>query len=104
MAKSNPILEQYAEREIQRRIAKGELFTLEMVNRDLVANCDMLAKMMTIAVNRGAGIGKKKFNQDIQPVLDGLLDDFFRRKDEDNGDQTHAISVVDRMYDQIMED
>lgn len=103
MAKSNPILEQYAEREIQRRIAKGELFTLEMVNRDLVANCDMLAKMMTIAVNRGAGIGKKKFNQDIQPVLDGLLDDFFRRKDEDNGDQTHAISVVERMYEQIME-
>lgn len=104
MGKPNPYIEQIVEKEIQRRIAKGELFTLDMVNRDLVANCDMLSKMMTIAVNRGAGIGKKKFNQDIQPVLDGLLDDFFRRKAEDNGDQTHAISVVERMYDQIMED
>ena len=104
MAKNNPLLEQYAAREIARRIAKGELFTPEMVNRDLVANCDMLAKMMTVDVNRGAGIGKKKFNQDIQPVLDELLDDFFRRKAEDNGDQTHAISVVERMYDQIMEE
>lgn len=104
MGKPNPYIEQIVEREIQRRIEKGELYTPEMVNRDLVANCDMLAKMMTISVNRGAGIGKKKFNQDIQPVLDGLLDDFFRRKAEDNGDQTHAISVVDRMYDQIMED
>ena len=104
MGKQNPYIEQIVEREIQRRIAKGELFTPEMVNRDLVANCDMLAKMMTIAVNRGAGIGKKKFNDDIQPELDELLDDFFRRKAEDNGDQTHAISVVDRMYDQIMED
>ena len=103
MAKNNPLLEQYAEREIARRIAKGELFTLEMVNMDLKANCDLLTKMMTIAVNRGAHIGKKKFNDDIQPVLDGLLDDFFRRKDEDNGDQTHAVSVVERMYEQIME-
>ena len=103
MGKPNAYIEQIVEKEIQRRIAKGELFTLEMVNRDLVANCDMLAKMMTIAVNRGAGIGKKKFNEDIQPELDELLDDFFRRKAEDNGDQTHAISVVDRMYDQIME-
>ena len=104
MGKQTPYIEQIVEREIQRRIEKGELFTLEMVNRDLVANCDMLAKMMTIAVNRGAGIGKKKFNDDIQPELDELLEDFFRRKAEDNGDQTHAISVVERMYDQIMED
>ena len=103
MAKSNPYIEQIVEREIARRIAKGDLFTPDMVNRDLVANCDMLAKMMTIAVNRGAGIGKKKFNEDIQPKLDKLLEDFFRRKAEDNGDQTHAISVVERMYEQIME-
>lgn len=104
MGKPNAYIEQIVEKEIQRRIAKGELFTPEMVNRDLVANCDMLAKMMTIAVNRGAGIGKKKFNEDIQPELDELLEDFFRRKAEDNGDQTHAISVVERMYEQIMEE
>ena len=101
---SNAYIDKIVEREIARRIAKGELFTPAMVNADLMANCDLLAKMMTISVNRGAGIGKKKFKNDIQPVLDGLLDDFFRRKEEDNGDQTHAISVVERMYDQIMEE
>ena len=100
----NVLLEQYAEKEIARRIAKGELFTPAMVNADLAANCDMLAKMMTIAVNEGAKIGKKVFREKIQPCLDGLLDDFARREKEDNGDQTHAISVVDRRYDQIMED
>ena len=103
MAK-NALLEQYAEKEIARRIAKGELFTPEMVNNDLIANCDMLAKMMTIAVNRGANIGKKRFEEKIQPELDDILDEFFRRVDEDNGDRTHAISVVERMYDQIMEE
>ena len=103
MAK-NALLEQYAEKEIARRIAKGELFTLDMVNKDLVANCDMLAKMITIAVNRGLGVGKKRFEEKIQPELDDILDEFFRRVDEDNGDRTHAISVVERMYDQIMEE
>lgn len=100
----NVLLEQYAEKEIARRIAKGELFTPAMVNADLMANCDLLAKMMTVAVNRGAGIGKKRINEKIQPELDNLLDEYFRRVDEDNGDRTHAISVVERMYDQIMED
>ena len=102
MGKSNPILEQYAEREIARRIAKGELFTPEMVNRDLVANCDYLAKMMTIAVNRGIGVGKKRFDDKVQPILDDLLEEFFENKA--TADQEYACSVVDRMYDQIMED
>ena len=104
MGKQNPLLEQYAEKEITRRILRGELYTPEMVEADLKANCDLLAKMMTIAVNRGGKIGKKKFNEEIQPVLDDLLEDFFRRKAEDNGDQTHAVSVVERMYEQIMEE
>lgn len=98
----NALLEQYAEKEIARRIAKGELYTPAMVNADLMANCDMLAKMMTIAVNRGAGIGKKRFNEKIQPVLDSILDEWFENKE--TVDQEYAISVVERMYDQIMED
>jgi hypothetical protein len=98
----NALLEQYAEREIARRIAKGELFTLDMVNKDLMANCEMLAKMMTIAVNRGAGIGKKRFNERVQPVLDELLDEWFENKR--TADQEYAISVVERMYNQIMEE
>ena len=98
----NALLEQYAEREIARRIAKGELFTPEMVNLDLMANCEMLAKMKTIAVNRGAGVGKKRFNERVQPILDELLDEWFENKR--TADQEYAISVVERMYDQIMED
>lgn len=98
----NVLLEQYAEKEIARRIAKGELFTPAMVNADLAANCDMLAKMMTIAVNRGIGVGKKRFNEKVQPILDSILEEWFENKR--TADQEYAISVVERMYDQIMED
>ena len=98
----NVLLEQYAEKEIARRIAKGELFTPAMVNADLMANCDMLAKMMTIAVNRGIGVGKKRFNEKVQPILDSILDEWFENKE--TADQEYAISVVERMYDQIMEE
>ena len=69
-----------------------------MVNRDLVANCDML----TIAVNRGVGAGKKRFIEKVQPILDELLDEWFSNKE--TADQEYAISVVERMYDQIMEE
>lgn len=97
--RKNALLEQYAEKEIARRIANGELFTLAMVNADLMANCDMLAKMMTIAVNRGIGVGKKRFERKVQPELDDLLGEWFHNKD--TVDQEYAISVVDRKYDQI---
>ena len=99
---SNAYIEKIVEKEIARRIAKGELFTLAMVNADLAANCDMLAKMMTIAVNRGIGVGKKRFNEKVQPILDSILDEWFENKR--TADQEYAISVVERMYDQIMED
>ena len=99
---SNAYIDKIVEKEIARRIAKGELFTMEMVNRDLVANCDMLAKMMTIAVNRGIGVGKKRFNEKVQPILDSILEEWFENKE--TADQEYAISVVERMYDQIMED
>ena len=102
MGKRNAYLDQIVEQEIQRRIAKGELFTIEMVNRDLLANCKILTKMMTVAVNRGGRIGKKTFNEKIQPIMDSLLEEWFENKR--TADQEYAISVVDRMYDQIMED
>lgn len=102
MGKQNAYIEKIVEKEIARRIAKGELFTPAMVNADLMANCDMLAKMMTIAVNRGIGVGKKRFNEKVQPILDSILDEWFENKE--TADQEYAISVVERMYDQIMED
>ena len=99
---SNAYIEKIVEKEIARRIAKGELFTPAMVNADLAANCDMLAKMMTIAVNRGIGVGKKRFNEKVQPILDSILEEWFENKE--TADQEYAISVVERMYDQIMEE
>lgn len=102
MGKQNAYIEKIVEKEIARRIAKGELFTPAMVNADLMANCDMLAKMMTIAVNRGIGVGKKRFNEKVQPILDSILDEWFDNKE--TADQEYAISVVERMYDQIMEE
>lgn len=102
MGKQNAYIEKIVEKEIARRIAKGELFTPAMVNADLMANCDMLAKMMTIAVNRGIGVGKKRFNEKVQPILDSILEEWFENKE--TADQEYAISVVERMYDQIMEE
>lgn len=99
---SNAYIDKIVEKEIARRIAKGELFTLAMVNADLYANCEMLAKMMTIAVNRGIGVGKKRFNEKVQPILDSILDEWF--ENQETVDQEYAISVVERMYDQIMEE
>lgn len=108
MSKLNAYIAKSVEQEIQRRIDKGQLYTPEMVdaivNAAVLADHEVWTKMMTIAVNRGAGIGKKRFRENIQPELDGLLDDLERREKEDGGDQTHALSVIDRMYDQIMED
>lgn len=104
MGKPNPLLEQYAAREIARLIMKGQLYTKEMVDADLLANVELWAKIWTIAINRGLKVGKKRIEEKVNPVVDELLEDLYRRKDEDNGDQTHAISVIERMYDQIMEE
>ena len=104
MGKPNPYIEQIVEREIQRRIEKGELYTPEMVNADLLANVEMWAKIWTIAINRALGIGKKRIEEKINTEVDKITDDFFRRKKEDNGDQTHALSVIEREYHKIMEE
>lgn len=102
MNKRNPFLDQVVEREIQKRIDRGELYTVREVNAYLVQNEEVLLKIMTVAVNRGIGTGKKRFNEKIYPIFEELLDEYFDNKD--TVDQEYAISVVERMYDQIMED
>lgn len=104
MAKRNPYIDQIVAREIARLIEKGELYTREMVDADLLQNVEMWAKIWTIAINRGLGIGKKRIEEKINPVVDEITDDFFRRKQEDNGDQVHALSVIEREYNKIMEE
>lgn len=104
MAQQNAYISQIVEREIARRIVSGQLYTKEMVNAAIVADHEMYSKMVTIAINRGLKVGKKRIEEKVQPELDALFDDYFRRMDDDNGDQTHAISVVERMFNQIMEE
>jgi hypothetical protein len=104
MGKRNQYIDQIVAREISRLILEGKLYTKEMVDADLLANVELWAKIWTIAINRGLKVGKKRIEEKVNPVVDELLEDLYRRKDEDNGDQTHAISVIERMYDQIMEE
>ena len=98
---SNAYIEKIVEKEIARRIAKGELFTLAMVNKDLTANCDLLAKMMTIAVHRGLGIGKKRFREKVNPQME-WIDQLFH-EEKKKVDQEYALSIIDRLYAEIME-
>lgn len=100
--KQNALILQYAEREIQRRIQRGELILPATAKENLNENLDAWTKMMTIAVNRGLGIGKKRFKEKVQPVLDQVQEDYFQNKV--TVDQEYALSVIDRLYDEIMED
>lgn len=100
--KQNSIILQYAEREIQRRIQRRELLLPDVVEENLIANLELWTKMMTIAVNKGLGVGKLRFDRDVQPILNQLHEDYFDNKS--TVDQEYATSVVDRLYAEIMED
>ena len=65
MKKPNAGIMQFVENEIQRRILKGELYTPEMVNADILANHDMWAMIMTIAINRALGVGKNDLKKEF---------------------------------------
>lgn len=104
MAKRNQYIDQIVAREIARLILEGKLYTKEMVDADLQQNVELWMKIWVCAINRGLGVGKKRIHEKVNTEVDKIMDDFYRRKDEDNGDQTHAVSVIERMYDQIMED
>lgn len=100
--KQNALILQYAEREIQRRIAREELILPEVADENLQENLDIWCKMMTIAVNKALGVGKKRFREKVQPVLNQLEDEYFQNKD--TADQEYAMSVIERLYNEIMED
>ena len=102
--KRNKTLDDYCGKAIAKMILSGKLYTPEMVDEDLKQNLDLWAKIMTVAINKSLKVGKKRILEQVQPEIDRLLEDYYRRVDEDNGDRTHAISVVERMYDQIMEE
>ena len=99
--KPNALIMQYAEAEIKRRIQRGELILPEVADDNLKDNLDIWTKMMTISVNKGTGIGKKRFRKDVQPILDQLQEEYFENKR--TADQEYAVSVIERLYDEIME-
>ena len=102
MPKQNPLILKAAEAEIKRRILRGELLLPDVVEENLNDNLDCQRKMMTIAVNRALKVGKKRFNELINPELLKLEEEFHENKR--TADQEYALAVIDREYSRIMEE
>lgn len=98
---SNAYIEKLVDNQVQKLIAQKKLYTPQMVDKQVLENLDVWTKMMTVAVNRGLGIGKKRFTEKAQPLLDQLVEDFFHNKE--TADQEYALSVVERLYAEVME-
>lgn len=97
----NPYIDKLVQNQIDRMTSKGQLYTPQMVDKAVNENLDVWTQMMTIAVNRGLGIGKKRFKEKVQPVLDQVQEEYFQNKV--TVDQEYALSVIDRLYDEIMD-
>lgn len=98
----NGMIQRAVEAEIKRRIARGELLLPSVVAENLDANLDCQMKMMTIAVNKSLGIGKRRFREKVQPTFEEVHQLYMEEKR--NVDQEYALSIIDRLYAEIMED
>ncbi len=97
----NAMIMKAAEAEIKRRILRGELLLPDVVEENLNDNLDAQRMMMTIAVHRGLGIGRKRFNELVNPAFEEVEREF--RENKRTVDQEYAVAVVEREYNQIME-
>ena len=97
----NAYIEKMVQSQIDRMVAKGQLYTQEMVDEAVKDNLEVWTQMMTVAVNRGLGIGKKRFEERVQPPLNEIAEEYFRNKK--TVDQEYALAVVQRAYDAIMD-
>lgn len=98
----NGLIDRAVEAEIARRVKRGELILPCDADQNLYDNLECATKMMTIAVNRGLGIGKKRFEEKVNPELHKLEVEFHNNKK--TADQEYALSVIDREYARIMEE
>ena len=98
---SNAYITKCADAEINRRIKRGELIRPEDAEANLMANLEVWTKMMTIAVNKGCGIGHRRFQSKVQPILDQLQTEYIDRQKTDGIE--YADSVLDRLYAEIMD-
>lgn len=101
MTMPNAYITKCAEAEINRRIKRRELILPADAEANLMANLEVWTKMMTIAVNKGCGIGKRRFQERVQPLLDQLQEEYICRRKNDGAE--YADSVLDRLYAEIMD-
>lgn len=80
----------------------GELILPCDADQNLYDNLECATKMMTIAVNRGLGIGRKRFEEKVNPELHKIEVEFYENRR--TADQEYALAVVDREYSRIMEE
>lgn len=97
----NPYIDKLVQNQIDRMIAKGQLYTPQMVDKAVNENLDVWTQMMTVALNRSLGIGKQRFRERVQPELDRIQDQYFNNKK--TVDQEYAINVIDRLYAEVMD-
>lgn len=97
----NKGIEKAVQATILTMIRRGELYTPEQAKGLAMANLELQTKMMTVAVNRGCGIGKKRFQRDVKPVLEALLDQW--QRDTDTVDMEYADARIDKLYAEVMD-
>lgn len=97
----NGLIERAVEAEIARRIRRGELIRPCDADENLYENMDCIMKMMTIAVHDGLGVGKKRFQEKVNPKLWALEKEFLENRK--TVDQVYAVAIIDHKYAQIME-
>ena len=97
----NGMIQRAVDAEIIRRIKRGELLLPDVVEENLNDNLDCQMKMMTIAVHRGLGIGKKRFREKVNPELEWV--ERLYHEEKEKVDQEYALSIIDRLYAEIME-
>ena len=91
---NNGLIQRAVDAEIKRLIAR-------VVEENLNDNLDCQMKMMTIAVHRGLGVGKKRFREKVNPALAEI--ERIYHEEKKNVDQVYALSIIDRLYAEIME-
>lgn len=96
------LIERAVEAEIARRVKRGALILPCDADRNLYDNLECATKMMTIAVNRGLGIGRKRFEERVNPELHKIEAEFYENRR--TADQEYALAVIDREYARIMEE
>lgn len=100
--KHNGYMDKYAQEVIKRLVDANELYTREQFEQIIVDNKLLDAKIMTIAVNRALGIGKKRFEEKVNPVLHRIEKNFIEWAKDMGEDE--AIERIEKMYAEIMED